>query len=277
MLTKEQLKEFKEVGFLRISNYFDEKDFMEVEDFRVLVEDELYNEELLRKRISYLSDSTETRKSNAIMVSTGNSPLPHFGISNTDLGLLLEDFNMVVAQVSGSTVDEVHNTRTMLNFQSYENGSKPVPRHFDGEYLDFNKNEQNNSEVLTLSEVLAPEVVMIGTITNELKQGAKLKEIGSNTIFSPLSEPGDMLLINNTRFLHFVDELKGSRSMFGFRNMDYKPFWYRKEMNGRALPAHNDCFTGYVSRITTKAAEVLLYDFNQKWQKQYSNELVAKF
>ena len=219
-----------------------------------------HTEENVRNRISYPSDVSETRISNAYMVSTGRSPLPHVRIGSSEnihLMDIIDDFQMLVAQASNSTSDETTNTRCMLNVQTYESKSKPVPWHMDGEYF------QTIGNSTRLVEGLVPAYVAVYTVENEGIKGTEILDMETDEEISIDSFPGDMLIFSNTRMLHSVEELDDKRMIFGLRNFDHNPYHYNQTSGEKVF---NRCFSGLRKRISTEEATQRHQDFIAEWK-----------
>src|SRR5690348_10248311 len=152
-----------------------------------------YRVENIDRRAVYLSDNTPTRTSHAMMISAGPSSLPtvsHEGLEA--VGNFLRFHDEVLGALLGAKVPA--SSRSMLNWQTYLSGSKPVTEHFDGEYLDYRKDEDGG---FTLHEGLLPRLVVILTLSNENqgeRQGTVLRDTLTGKEFSPPSRPGDVLV-----------------------------------------------------------------------------------
>jgi len=275
MLSNKELNEIKEKGFIRIPAFLSE---LEIEGMLSTITDYRlyhYNEKNIRDRVAYLSDSSETRISNAYMVSTGSSPLPHLIVENNSvLGDIIDDFQMILMQLSDSS-GSTRNTRLMLNMQEYKQKSKIVPWHFDGEYLDFN--EIDNDGQINLKKGLIPNFVGVYTLYNNNKYATKVRSLVTLEEFEIESEAGDLFLFDNTKFLHSVPELKEDRAMFGFRNFDYNPYLYSQDYTTDSFAVRNQCFKGYARKIKTEESVAIQEDFIEDWKENYKIGLKAKF
>jgi hypothetical protein len=275
MLDKYQLGELKSKGYLRVPDYLDHNEISDMMNLMYCWRNDYYDDENLKRRVAYLSDSSSTRISNAYMVSNGNSPLPHIESEDETLNSLIDDYQFILAQMSSKPDTNPSDTRLMLNMQEYKSKSKPVPWHFDGEYLDFNSDDVKDK--LEVIQALVPQYVVVYTLYNDNKYGTKIKNIISKKEQLIKSKGGDMLIFDNTAFLHSVPELAKSRAMFGFRNFDYQPKLYSQQYDPDSTATINDCFSGYSKSISTLEAENILKDFNRDWELEFSNKMVAKF
>jgi hypothetical protein len=251
MLDSNQAEELDENSFLRIEGYLTNEVCQELYDW---MDDsqKYYTQDNLRDKIAYPSDSSSTRVSNAYMVSGGFSPLPHIALEKDAMGSLLDDFQAILAQMDElmyglDTFLEVHATRCMLNMQKYFAGSKEVPWHFDGEYL---KSKGNTTRI---EEGLVPRYIAVYTLSNQNTHGTKVRCLQTGNEFQAESKAGDMIIIDNLRYLHSVPILEKPRLMIGFRNFDYRPHYFNQ--NGEGKEVSNACFDGHQERISTEASE----------------------
>ena len=278
MLTKEQMALLKEQGYIRVPNMIDQSEIEHMINIMYTFRENYYNDAELKSRTAYLSDSSETRVSNAFMVTTGETPLPAINVAGmVCLGSLLNDYQTLLQALSGdkrsrSAID----TRCMLNMQQYFSGSKPIPWHFDGEYLDLN-DTYNTDDAIVINEMITAKWVAVYTLENENTHGADLLDIVTGRKIRMESEAGDFIMFDNTKFLHSVSKLDKPRAMFGFRNFDYEPYLYTNTYTPDSLPTTNQCFTGYVRQISTHEAEMRMEAFIANWSHSYTSDLEAKF
>lgn len=273
MLNNKQLKQLTADGYVRITNFLDKDEIRVMLETMSEFKDTHYNEDNLRNRVAYLSDTSDTRVSNAFMVSTGTSPLPHISVEDdSTLGNIINDYQSILMQ---TTVGESRNTRLMFNMQEYKEASKPIPWHFDGEYLDFNDGEDDGQ--IDLKKGLIPQFVGVYTLYNNNELATGVRDLVTGEEFQVESEAGDLFLFDNTRFLHSVPELDKDRAMFGFRNFDFNPYLYQQDYTLGSLPITNQCFKGFASKTTTENSELLQEDFIEDWKNLYSSDLKAKF
>jgi len=206
-----------------------------------------YRVENIDRRAVYLSDSTPTRTSHAMMISAGPSLLPtvsHDGLDAVDRFLRFHD--EVLGALLGAQVPA--SSRSMLNWQTYLSGSKPVTEHFDGEYLDYRKNEDGS---FTLHEGLLPRLVVILTLSNEnegMPQGTRLRDMQTGRELSAASRPGDILVFDNVRMRHSVPSLERPRRMAGLRSFDFRAVHFaRTEASFRPGARYTPMPEGFIS------------------------------
>ena len=212
------------------------------------------------------------------MVTTGETDLPSIRVDDyTCLASLLNDYQTLLSSLSGDRRERgAWDTRCMLNMQQYFTGSKPIPWHFDGEYLDLN-DTYNTDDAIMINEMITAKYVAVYTLENENTHGANLLDIVTGNKIRMESEAGDFIMFDNTKFLHSVPELEKPRAMFGFRNFDYEPFLYTNTYSSDAVPTSNQCFKGYVKQISTQEAEMRMEAFIANWSHNYKPNLEAKF
>jgi len=123
---------------------------------------------------------------------------------------------------------------------------------------------------------LIPNYVAVYTLYNASGGGTTLHDIAKGTEEVIESTPGDMLIFDNTRFLHSVEELDGPRGIMGLRNFDYNPFYYNQESGEKVF---HECFAGLREQVTTAEAKELHQDFIEQWKQKYDTQGVdeAKF
>ena len=74
MLNEDELLEINAKGYLRIPNFLSKLEIEFMLENMQLFRDNYQTQANIRDRITYLSDSSPTRISNAFMVSTGDTP-----------------------------------------------------------------------------------------------------------------------------------------------------------------------------------------------------------
>ncbi len=225
-----------------------------------------YRVENIDRHAAYLSDNTATRTSHAMMISAGPSPLPtvsHQGLPALEQFLSFHD--AVLGMLLGQEVPAW--SRSMLNWQTYLSGSKPVTEHFDGEYLDYRKDADGG---FTLHEGLLPRLVLVLTLSNENegeRQGTVLRDTGTGRELSPPSRPGDVLVFDNVRMRHSVPTLEKPRRMAGLRSFDFKAVHFaRTQASCRPGAAYRQMPEGLVSE-DVDAVAVHQEFLRERWAK----------
>jgi hypothetical protein len=219
-----------------------------------------YNQESLNNGTAYPSDSTDTRVSNAYLVSgEENGAIPSITLTEDMVNIdnLHQDWNTLLFQMAGPDCDLDTNTVSMINMQEYLGDSKEVPPHLDGLYLEMSPTVDG---VFSITEALIPEFVGVLVLSNEGTSGTVLTEIDSGEKLSPTVNVGDMIIFDNVRFTHEVPTLSQKRSMIGIRNWSFSPFLFTQDRGPSKIKTNvNDFFNGYIRRISSvDAADVYL-------------------
>lgn len=208
-----------------------------IRDVKSLI-DRFYTEYFLKEHIAYFSDQSENRESYAFAVSLDDNPpvLPALDpnlISQTSRRIATLNLKMSeILQVS-------RNSRLMLNVQIYRGNSKPVTKHYDGEYFDFFVDENGS---LNIVSGLRPEKVAVCVLHNDSTGGTRIHDSQGNSQVI-VGETGDLLVFDNVNCLHSVDELVGTstrddgilRMTIGWRSLDENVFAIRQEKIGKKL------------------------------------------
>jgi hypothetical protein len=226
---EQAVKDLQEKGYHQAVLFTDPNDLIALEAELKEMKAEHYNPSNLEAHSVYLSDKTDTRESHAMMIARGRSDLPQVNVYGTRIMALLNFHDQVVGDIIGKTVPV--GSRSMLNFQEYLSGSKPVAEHFDGEYLKYEKVDGTNFK---LREGLLPRYVMVFTVRNENvgleNEGTVLREVSTNEVTNCQSRPGQVLIFDNIRFRHSVPQLVKPRLMCGLRNFDFEPVYFVDEL-----------------------------------------------
>jgi hypothetical protein len=247
---KQAAKELREKGYFQTTLFDDPSDLVEIEKELKEMKAEHYTPSNLENHSVYLSDKTETRESHAMMVSRGRSDLPTVPILGSRVQRLLEFHDAVLGEIVGKPVPP--SSRSMLNFQEYQSGSKPVAEHYDGEYLKYDKLSPTEFK---LKEGLLPRYVMVFTVRNENVgeevEGTVIRDIPTGEVINTKSRPGMLLIFDNIRFRHAVPELKKPRLMCGLRNFDFEPAHFSTDLSlfGATVASASEIGVDYLSDL----------------------------
>jgi len=271
---QQAVKDLQEQGFHQALLFSSSEELAFLEAELKDMKEEHYTPANLENHSVYLSDKTETRESNAMMVALGRSDLPQVPVYGNYLTLLLKFHNEVIGGLVGKEVPV--SSRSMLNFQEYFAGSKPVAEHFDGEYLSY---EKLSPTEFKLKEGLLPRYVMVFTIRNENVgeevEGTVLRNVETNEMINTQSRPGMVLIFDNLRFRHGVPELKKPRLMCGLRNFDFEPAYFVDQIADPALLSsvqkmEDKNNPGYIQEMTSEEARQRQLTFvAHEWPKQW--------
>lgn len=193
-----------------------------------------YTQEELDRHSVYPSDAGDARISHAVMLSEGVSDFPK--VAHADLPTVcqfLHDYHQILGDITGDAVSP--GARSMLNYQNYFAGSKPVGEHFDGEYLRTNR--ASDGIDFDLEEGILPRYVSILIIANE-NNGVGTELVGneSHAVHQPTLNPCDLLFFDNIRLRHRVPSLAMPRTTIGVRSFDH--------MRLHFVASKEDCLEG---------------------------------
>lgn len=239
MLTSEQTQCMSSHGYCLINAFYDQTQLDQLQAESETLIKRFYTKEELNKHSVYPSDSSDSRISNAVMISEGPSEFPkidHHEYSAIDR--FLQDHNTLLSQITGAKVTP--SSRCMLNYQNYFCGSKPVGEHFDGEYLRTSR-AQDGVE-FTLHEGILPRYVTLLVLKNENNgKGIQLVNNATNEVTRPQLHAGDLIIFDNIALRHRVPRLDNPRTSIGLRNFDHKPLHF--------VHSENDFLNGDYRRI----------------------------
>ena len=262
MLNNNQIKELKNNGFVVIQyldiNSDDASDFQEEIN---IFNDKHYTKDNLSSGSAYPSDSSETRTSNAYLVSEAaeQGVIPHISVNVIDqvnIMCLHRDWTTFLGQMNRSTsYFSPKGEVSLVNMQEYRGQSTAVCPHQDGMYFKmFNKEDGTFS----ITEALIAEYVGVLVLTNEGLSGTILREVDTGIEFHPTVEEGELIIFDNVRFTHEVPMLTRKRSMVGIRNWTNNPYHYTQERgNNKIKNTVGEFFHGYIEKVTSKQAEDL--------------------
>jgi hypothetical protein len=211
-------------------------------EFRGLVARHYRPENLLAHSV-YPADQSENRESHAMMIAEGPSELPAVAHEGCHLvEYFLQWHNQMIAALTGIPVDS--GARSLLNWQEYRSGSKPVGEHIDGEYMRAAKQD---SVEFTLLEGILPRYVCVLVLKNE-NSGKGVELLRNGEVLSLLLHPGDLVLFDNVRLRHRVPELAHPRTTIGLRNFDHQALHFVRNRNeGVEGRSYREIAEGFVS------------------------------
>ena len=226
MLSNTQRDSLNRFGYLKVSQFYDKEHLSSLKsEFEEMIK-LYYNKEELGRHSVYPSDSSDARISHAMMISEGESSFPK--VDHTPFPQIkefLKSQNLLLADLSGQTVSGA--CRSLLNYQSYFSGSKPVGEHFDGEYLQADK--QTDGIEFSLLEGILPRFVGVLVVENENDgKGVQLIDHNYNHVYSPKLNPGDLVLFDNINLRHRVPTMEKPRISIGLRNFDHMPLHFAR-------------------------------------------------
>lgn len=226
MLNPAQKETLTRFGYVKFDGYYGQE---QLDNLKVEFEDLIasqYNEENLLAHAVYPSDKSDARVSHAMMISEGASAFPRIQHEVfPQISAFLKDQNSLLAAMTDTPVDT--GARSMLNYQRYFSGSKPVGEHFDGEYLKAAK-EADGVE-FSLLEGILPRFVGVLVVENENDgKGVQLLDKTHNHLYSPELNPGDLVFFDNIDLRHRVPRMEKPRVSIGLRNFDHIPLHFAR-------------------------------------------------
>lgn len=167
---------------------------------------QFYTEENLAAHRTYISDTTPHRTSHAYAVSFGyvegfTGPLPTINLES-----MHTDLTEVTHQVLGMELGLAYDNRALFNVQEYYGGSEAVPKHNDGELLEFTT--ENGG--LQIKKSIRPEQVAVLTLVNDTDGGGTRVHFPDGREEVVRAQAGDLLVFRNDQALHSVDALTGT-------------------------------------------------------------------
>ncbi len=187
-----------------------------------------YHPERLADHTTYLADEKPRRTSHAYAVSRdyAGGILPAINLSALEDNLLIQVGEQVMYQKLGLSTDN----RCLFNVQEYYGSSEAVPKHNDGELLEFKVREDGS---LYIIRSIRPEKVAVLTLVNSSVDGGTRVHFPDGTSEVVRAEAGDLLVFDNLHCLHSVDPLYGHvarpdgllRMTIGWRSLGEKTYY----------------------------------------------------
>lgn len=197
-----------------IKGFVEEYDLESIITETRMFKEDHYNEANLASHVAYLSDAKPNRTSSAFAVSLTHGPdgqvlsslQPYINLNDVPydmLGLLYSRIRQTLGLCSDN--------RVLFNVQEYYGGSEAVPKHCDGELLDFDADTEG---VLNIKRSIRPDLVAVLTLINDTEGGGTRIHFPEDSLHSEVNgvvraEAGDLLVFNNAECFHSVDPLKG--------------------------------------------------------------------
>lgn len=167
-----------------------------------------YNEHNLAAHRAYMSDTTPHRTSHAYAVGLEyiegfSGLLPTLNLRAVGAFPLIQALSTEVLLHKFCLSDE---SRALFNVQEYFGGSEAVPKHNDGELLEFT----TDNGVLDIKRSIRPEQVAVLTLVNDTDGGGTRVHYQEGSSQVIRAEAGDLLIFNNIYCQHSVDALQGT-------------------------------------------------------------------
>jgi hypothetical protein len=221
-----------------------------------------YKEYYLEKHIAYFSDKKPGRSSYAFALHsvTGESDYRLPGLKPEELSEgILRNTERVEKELG------LKRGRTLFNIQFYMSSSAAVPRHFDGEYFDFDVLPDYSVQ---LNLGLRPKKVAVLTLLNDVVGGGTRLYFGKESfVFN--GKAGDLVVFPNDKCWHSVDPFTGVES-------NREDGLIRMTIGWRSLELADYYDHGVQREISYEQAVSLHLDYLQnKWPKLYKEMLAT--
>lgn len=202
-----------------------------------------YNVRNLQSHAAYFADISDNRSSYAFIFCPENkSNLPAFSLAEVaEVSRPICTLTLRLYEMLGLS----KNARVLFNIQMYKGDSKPVAKHFDGEFLKFDV----DGEHLNIHKAIRPQKVAVLTMINHTIDGGTRLHLDSPDLEEQSTvvkgKSGDLLIFDNIKCHHSVDKLESDgtkrddgliRMIIGWRSIDENCGLYE---NG--VFTHSDC------------------------------------
>jgi hypothetical protein len=247
------------------------KNFIRPEAIELLIQQALafktanYTEENLASHAAYLSDVQPHRTSSAFAVAdyrTIGDFLPTISLENNlTCGPELRDISWVV---SYKYLELRSMNRMLFNIQEYFSASERVPKHNDGELLEFIADKDGN---LDIRRSIRPEKVAVLTLVNDTTNGGTRLHFDDGREELVRGEAGDLLVFDNLVCMHSVDPLEGvSKREDGLLRMIIG--W--RSLGDRCAYAEGDKNSMVIAKISREKAEAITTAwYKLEWPAQW--------
>ena len=276
------VQEIKEKGYSRVENFISPDVSQKIENFMHKFNEENYNQENLLKRICFKREEGKNRQGDAYMVSLERNSLGSIQLDEDDIddgvvGDIFKIYNSILEKFVGKKMDD--NSRAMLNCQQYFDKSFAVADHYDGNLLDFEHGQDGyGDKSLIINKALLPRLVAAVVLRNENSNGTYVRPHDSIERVDIPNKSYDLIVFDNIKMRHGVPELEKPRMMIGFRNFDYYPYLFHKDVEDiRGWEELSDELNpGYILEIDSKESELIQRDFLKVWNSGLAETQLAK-
>jgi hypothetical protein len=186
-----------------------------------------YNVVNLQNHAAYFSDISDNRSSYGFILCPENeSGLP--AINLTDVASVSRPIALLTLKLY-QILNLPKTSRVLFNVQMYKGDSKPVAKHFDGEFLEFSV----DGEELNIKRAIRPQQVAVLTLLNNTLEGGTRVHYDTTEGASESSvikgKAGDLLVFDNIKCHHSVDKLESNghkrldglvRMIIGWRSIE---------------------------------------------------------
>ena len=273
----EIVKTIREEGYIRIENFINAEVSKEIEDFMHSFNKENYSQENLLERICFKREEGKNRQGDAYMVSLEDNKLGTIMLDDGPVLTIFELYNSVLEKFVGKKMNI--NSRAMLNCQQYFESSLPVFEHYDGYFIDFEHGSDGyGDKSLIINKALLPRLVAVVVLRNENDYGTYVRPHDSLERIDIPNKSYDLIIFDNIRMRHGVPELEKPRMMIGFRNFDYCPYLFYKDVEDERgwEKLSDELNPGYIMEISEQDSIDIQKDFLRVWKSGLAETQLAK-
>lgn len=271
------VQEIKKHGYFRMENFISSEVSEEIEKFMHKFNSENYTEENLLDRICFKREEGKNRQGDAYMVSLDHNKLGSIILDDSVLCDIFEFYNSVLEKYVGKPMK--YNSRAMLNCQQYFEKSFEVADHYDGYYLDFEHSSDGyGDKSLIINKALLPRLVAVIVLRNDNEHGTYVRPHDSKERVDIPNKSYDLIIFDNIIMRHGVPELEKPRMMIGFRNFDYYPYLFYKEVSDERgwIEMHDEINSGHMLEISETESIVIQEDFLKVWKSGLAEKQLQK-
>jgi hypothetical protein len=237
----------------------------EVFDFKK----QYYNLANLEKHIAYLADEKPGRYSHAYAISAPEASPILPGIQFEDL-IKYPTIAKLTCQME-LVLGLKWSSRFLLNVQEYYSSNAAVPKHFDGELLDFEVKDDN----LKINKAIRPKEVAVLVLINDVGPVGTRIHYPDGSEEMVICEAGEVVIFDNANCFHSVDAFNATakrsdnlvRMTLGWRSLNTNTVFYDGKINVDISQASADAIT----------EDWFRRDWPAKWQKIKDDAVKAAF
>lgn len=271
------VKDIREKGYTRVENFISPFVSNKIEEFMHSFNKDNYNKENLFNRICFKREEGKNRQGDAYMVSKYSNDLGSIELEDADMLSIFNLYNSVLERFVGKPMNP--SSRAMLNCQQYFAKSFEVADHTDGYFIDFEHGSDGyGDKSLVINKALLPRLVAVVVLRNENEYGTYVRPHDSLERIDIPNKSYDLIIFDNISMRHGVPELEKPRMMIGFRNFDYYPYLFHKEVEDERgwEKLHDELNPGYILAIDEVESEMIQKDFLKVWKCGLAETQLAK-
>jgi len=204
-----------------------------------------YTLENLEKHVAYLADEKPGRYSHAYAISgpTASPILPGIPFENLIQYPAIAKLTLAMERILGFQLD----SRFLLNMQEYYSANAAVPKHFDGELLDF----EVQGDKLKINKAIRPKDVAVLVLVNDVGPVGTRIHYPDGSEEMVICEAGEVVIFDNANCFHSVDAFnavskrddKLVRLTLGWRSLNTNTVFYDGKQNSEISQGSADAIT----------------------------------